>query len=59
MKVRLKVKSFILGGIHESGEIIEVDELDGRVELLEPEAPATKGGGPGRKPRKDDFFDGE
>lgn len=38
MRVRVLVKSYINEGIHLPGDIIDVAELDGRVELLEPKA---------------------
>lgn len=35
-KVRVLVKSYINDAIHAAGEILEVAELDGRVELVGP-----------------------
>lgn len=55
MRARLKVKSFIQGGVHEAGEILDVEEIDGRLEALEDAQPKPKDAGKHKKPSKDDF----
>ena len=55
MRARLKVKSFINGGIHEAGEILDVEELDGRLESLDDAQPRAKDAGKHKKSPKDDF----
>ena len=55
MKVRLKVKSFINGGVHDAGEILDVEELDGRLEALDDAQPAKKDEGKHNRPSKDAF----
>ena len=57
MKVRLKVKSFINGGVHDAGEILDVEELDGRLEALDDAQPAKKDEGKHKRPPKDDLDD--
>ena len=55
MRARLKVKSFINGGIHDAGEILDVEELDGRLEALDDAQPRAKDAGKHKKSSKDDF----
>ena len=55
MRARLKVKSFINGGIHDAGEILDVEELDGRLEALDDAQPRAKDAGKHKRSPKDDF----
>lgn len=55
MRAKLKVKSFINGGVHDAGEILDVDELDGRLEALDDAQPAKKDEGKHKKSSKDAF----
>ena len=55
MRARLKVKSFINGGIHDAGEILDVEELDGRLEALDDAQPRAKDAGKHKRSSKDDF----
>ena len=55
MKVRLRVKSFINGGVHDAGEILDVEELDGRLEALDDAQPRAKDAGKHKRSSKDDF----
>ena len=55
MRARLKVKSFINGGIHNAGEILDVEELDGRLEALDDAQPRAKDAGKHKRSPKDDF----
>ena len=55
MRARLKVRSFINGGVHDAGEILEVEELDGRLEALDDAQPRAKDAGKHKKSSKDDF----
>ena len=55
MRAKLKVKSFINGGVHDAGEILDVEELDGRLEALDDAQPRAKDAGKHKKSSKDDF----
>ena len=55
MRAKLKVKSFINGGVHDAGEILDVEELDGRLEALDDAQPAEKDKGKHKRSSKDDF----
>ena len=55
MRARLLVKSFIQGGVHEAGEILDVEELDGRLEALDDAQPRAKDAGKHKRSSKDDF----
>ena len=55
MRARLKVKSFINGGVHDAGEILDVEELDGRLEALDDAQPRAKDAGKHKRSSKDDF----
>ena len=57
MRARLKVKSFINGGVHDAGEVLDVEELDGRLEALDDAQPAKKDEGKHKKSSKDDLDD--
>lgn len=55
MRAKLKVKSFINGGVHDAGEILDVEELDGRLEALDDAQPRAKDAGKHKRSSKDDF----
>lgn len=55
MRAKLRVKAFINGGVHDAGEILDVEELDGRLEALDDAQPAKKDEGKPKKSSKDAF----
>ena len=55
MRAKLKVKSFINGGVHDAGEILDVEELDGRLEAVDDAQPRAKDAGKHKRSSKDDF----
>ena len=57
MRAKLLVRSFINGGVHEAGEVLEVEELDGRLEALADNPPKPKNADKHKRPPKDDLDD--
>ena len=55
MRAKLLVKSFINGGVHEAGEVLEVEELDGRLEPVGDTPARMKDEGKHKRPSKDAF----
>lgn len=55
MRAKLLVRSFINGGVHEAGEVLEVEELDGRLEPVGDTPARMKDAGKHKKSSKDDF----
>lgn len=55
MRVRVLVRSYINEAIHDPGDIIEVDKLDGRVAPVDP--PVEEKKAKGKKPPADAAFE--